>query len=177
MTDVLDRIKEMGHVFIDAWVAVGPDRTVLAFNRHYRALFSRAQARSLEGSQCCQHLGLAVCANGGACLARQCLQAGPTRYDEIEAQVEGEDTPRKFIVSAAPIGDAEGGPVALLLMRDVSDQADVQRKYRTMLETETRARDRLEQELGRRTRELKEANMALNRLQQELVRFRKGLFG
>lgn len=171
----LDRIKAVGAVFVDPWVAVDQSGRVVAFNRHFRALFSRAQARQLEGSDCCALLGLEI--GDGGCLAQRCFSEGPIRYDEIQANLKGDDGPRKVIVSAAPIEEEGHAPVALLLLRDVSDQADVQRKYRTMLETETRARDRLEQELGRRTRELKEANMALNRLQQELVRFRKGLFG
>jgi hypothetical protein len=176
MSDVIDRIKDIGGVFIDPWVAIGPDRKIVAFNSHYRALFSRTEARQLTGSPCCKALGLGVCENGAACLAQRVLADGPARFDEIDAQLTDEPTPRTAIVSAAPV-EANGERVALLLIRDVSAQAGVQQKYRTMLETETRARDQLTQELGRRTRELKDANMALNRLQQELVRFRKGLFG
>ena len=174
-TALMEQINQIGAALIDPWVVMGPDSEIIAYNRHYRALFSRAQARKLKGSHCCELLKLSVCTDE-ACLAQQVLASGPARYDEIAAQIEGEEAPRTVIVSAAPL-EADGQRVALLLIRDVSDMVGVQHKYRTILETESRARDQLTSELSRRTRELKEANMALNRVQRELVRFRKGLFG
>ena len=173
--DALGRVREIGAAMVDPWVVVGPDRTVRAFSPAYRALFDRARARKLLGSACCEHLSLGVC-QGGHCLAKRCLAEGPQRYDEIDGQLADEAEPRTLIASAAPV-QGEGEPLALLVLRDVSDAAQVQRKYRSMLDEAARERTRLEQTVARRTKELKYAHMALNRLQQELVRFRKGLFG
>ncbi len=174
--DPLSRVREIGAAIVDPWVVVGADRTVRAFNPAYRALFDRARARKLLGSACCEHLTLGVCQGGSHCLARRCLTEGHQRYDEIDGQLADEPEARTLIASAAPV-PGDDGPVALMVLRDVSDAADVQRKYRHMLDEAARERARLEQAIGRRTKELKDAHMALNRLQQELVRFRKGLFG
>ena len=171
-------LEQIGPVIIDAYVVVDADRTVADFNRHYRAMFPRAQARRLKGSRCCEFLGLAVC-GGGECLAEQCMTRDQAvRYDEITAQPRWEEggEERKFIVSGIRLG-AEPPHAALLLLRDVSDAADVQRKYKAMLETEARERDRLREEIVRKTKELMDTNMELNRIQKELMSFKKGLFG
>lgn len=167
-----DGIKQIGAAFLDAWVAVGADRKVIDFNPHYRAMFSRAQARKLKGSTCCQFLKLSVCDEG--CLAQRCQrEAAPVRLDEVPAQLDGEDRPKRFIASAAPLA----GDAAVIVLRDVSDAADVQRKYKEMLERETREKEGLREEIVRKTKELMDTNMELNRVQNELMRFKKGLFG
>ncbi len=165
-------VRALGAAFLDAWVAVGPDRKVLDFNPNYRAMFSRAQARKLKGSTCCQFLELSVCADG--CLAERCQTEGaPIRLDEIPAQIDGEDRQKRFIASAAQLNK----DATLIVLRDVSDAADVQRKYKEMLERETREKEGLREEIVRKTKELMDTNMELNRVQNELMRFRKGLFG
>jgi hypothetical protein len=180
MDALLDRIRTVGAVFVDAYLVVDANRQVLDFNPHYRGFFSRAQARKLKGSRCCEYLQLGVCEGGGSCLAKRCLsEGGPVRFDEIPAQIEGEERPRQVIASAAPLSEGEGAApqAALILLRDVSDQAAVQRKYKEMLDTETRAKERLRDEIVRKTKELMDANMELNRVQKELLKFKKGLFG
>ena len=179
MQALIERIRALGVVFVDAWLVVDRDRRLVDFNAHYRAFFSRAQARLLPGSTCCGQLALGVCEGGRACLAQRCLaEGGNVRFDEIPAVIEGEAEPRQVIASAAPVGSgAEGGPVALILLRDVSDAASVQRKYRDMLERETRAKEKLRDEIARKTKELVDTNQQLNRVQKELLTLRKGLFG
>lgn len=179
---MLDRI---GPVFVDPWLVVDRSGQIVEMNRHFHALFPRSVARRLKGSQCCQHLKLGTCGTGtgdDACLARRCLRdaaQGAVRYDEIPATVEGEAEPRRFIVSAVPLAAADGAPpeYTFILLRDVSDQADVQRKYKDVLASEARDKEKLRAELSRKTRELMDANLALNRLQQELMSFKKGLLG
>ena len=73
--------------------------------------------------------------------------------------------------------DDDAPEAVLILLRDVSDQADVQRKYKDVLASEAREKDKLRTELLRKTKELMDANQALNRLQQELMAFKKGLLG
>lgn len=168
----LDAARLVGPVFLDPYVIVNADNTVIDFNPHYRALFSRAQARRLKGSACCQFLRLSICDSQG-CLAQSCREANtPARYDEIPATLEGDDTERRFIASAQPLGES-----TLILLRDVSDLADVQRKYKLMHAREAKEKTRLREVIHSRTQELLEANRELNRAQKELVQFKKGLFG
>lgn len=180
MERVLSMLSRVGQVFVDPWLVVDKQGQIVEMNRHYHALFPRNVARKLKGSACCQHLKLGTCEQ--ECLARRCLRDhahGAVRYDEIPATLEGEADARRFIVSAVPLADADDdAPEAvLILLRDVSDQADVQRKYKDVLASEAREKDKLRTELLRKTKELMDANQALNRLQQELMAFKKGLLG
>jgi len=168
--DMLDRIRAVGAVFIDPWVAVDRGGEVVDFNPHFRALHSRQNARKLQGSPLSRYVHLDLEVDPIA----QCLDEGkPVRYDEIRVTIEGEESPRPFIISAAPVD----GSLVLVLLRDVSDAADVQRKYKTMLDRETKEKERLQDEIGRKTKELVDTNIELNRTQKELMRFKKGLFG
>jgi transcriptional regulator with PAS, ATPase and Fis domain len=180
MADAPDALEQIGGALLDGYILVDEERQVTAFNRPYYAMLPRAQARKLKGSRCCQLLSLAVC-EGGGCLAEQCIADGtPVRYDEIEARIDGTEGPegqRRVIVSAAPIQARDGGQAALIMLRDVSDAADVQRKYKDMLDAETREKERLEDQIVRKTKELMDANQELNRVQSELMQYKKGLFG
>jgi hypothetical protein len=182
MQPLLSLLERVGQVFVDPWLVVDKNGQVVEMNRHYHALFPRNVARKLRGSACCQHLKLGTCEQ--ECLARRCLRDqahGAVRYDEIPARFEndGEQPARRFIVSAVPLtasDDAEPEGV-LILLRDVSDQADVQRKYQDVLASEAREKEKLRAELSRKTKELMDANQSLNRMQQELMAFKKGLLG
>jgi predicted nuclease with TOPRIM domain len=77
-------------------------------------------------------------------------------------------------LSVSDDAPAEG---ALIVLRDVSDQAGVQRKYQEMLTEETQEKERLRGELQRKTRELMETHQTLNQAQQALMAFKKGLVG
>lgn len=175
MESLLARIRAVGAVFIDPWVAVDDTGTVVDFNPHFRSLFSRQQARKLQGSPFGRFLSLEV--PDGELAARCLAEDKPLRFDEIAARIEGDDEVRSFIVSAAPVQGDSGARVALILLRDVSDAATMQRKYKTMLDRETREKERLQDEITRKTKELMDTNMELNRTQKELMRFKKGLFG
>ncbi len=105
MEATLSHLRKLGAAFLDAWVVVDGERKVQEFNPHYRAFFPRHQARRLKGSGCCQFLQLGVCGNGSTCLARRCIDEGAAvRFDEIPANLEGDERPRKVIASAAPLG-------------------------------------------------------------------------
>ena len=171
-------LRRIGGALTDAYVVVDAERRVVDFNRHYFSLFPRHQARKLKGGHCCQFLKLGICENG-ECLARRCMRENQAvRYDEIPAfrvDDEGHEAAR-FIVSGAPLGSS--APLgALLMLRDVSDAADVQRKYKEILETEAKEKERLKEEIFRKTKELMDTNLELNRVQKELMGFKKGLFG
>ncbi|MEZ4463938.1 MAG: hypothetical protein R3F60_03645 [bacterium] len=176
--DAVAHVRALGAAFLDPWVVMDADDRVVEFDARYRALFPRHQARRLGGSVCCQFLKLSVCTDG-VHLPTRCLQAGgPVRYDEIDATLEGEDETLRLIASAVPLGSADGpADAVLILLRDVSDMADMQRKYRDLLDREARAGEALRQEITRKTKELMDTNMELNRVQKDLMRFKKGLFG
>lgn len=177
MEPVLGQIRALGAAFLDGWFVVDGDRRIIEFNSQFRGLFTRSQARQLNGSQCCQFLALGVC-EGGACLARRCIEdQAPVRYDEITATREGDGETLRVIASAAPITTEDGSVAALVVLRDVSDAADVQRKYKSVHEQHAREKDALRDVIARKTKELMDANMELNRIQKELMRFKKGLFG
>lgn len=182
MDQWLARIRAIGPVFIDGWLVVGRDGTVLDHNAHYRALFPRHQARKLNGSRCCQFLELSACAAEG-CLTKRCLAEGPVRLDELPATlVEADKEPggeeKRVIVSAVPLAEEGEAPEAVLfLIRDVTAEAKMQRRYKASEGQAEREKERLEKVIQRKTKELMDANMLLNRIQKELIGFKKGLFG
>jgi len=175
MESLLAQIRAIGAVAVDPWVVVDANANLIEYNAHFRALFSRQQARNLQGRPCCNLLKLSVC-DGDQCLAKQCLAEGqPVRYDEIPAAFDGDAGVRQVIVSATPLRAEDGTEVCFMLVRDVSDAATVQRKYKSMLEQETKEKERLREEIRRKTKELMDTNTELNRTQKELMRFKKGL--
>lgn len=175
MKALLELLSRVGAGLLDPYVVIDRDRKVVAFNRHYFSMFPRAQARKLEGSACCQFLALGVCEEGGKCLALRCHSEGALRLDEIDARLE--DETRRFIVSAVPLAEGDTPDAALICLRDVSDAADVQRKYKNVQDHEAREKERLREEIVRKTKELMDTNMELNRVQKELMGYKKGLIG
>lgn len=173
MDALLETVRQLGGAFLDAWAVLDADNRIVAFDARFRGLFARHQARKLKGSACCAFLSFAVC-DDGTHLATRCRDAGHSlRFDEIEARLEGEEKPRRFMLAVTPIGD----DLTLLAARDVTDIASMQRKYRDLHVRETREIDQVKVELVRKTKELLDTHMELNRVQQELTRFKKGLFG
>lgn len=169
----LATVRALGGAFLDPWAVLDADDRVIAFDARFRRLFARHQARQLDGSACCAFLSFSVCADGTH-LASRCLAAGHTlRYEEIEARLDGEESPRRFTLAATPLADGN----ALIVARDVTDIAAMQDKYRALHGRETRQTEQVRVELARKTKELLDTHMELNRVQQELTRFKKGLFG
>ncbi len=177
-TNALERhvelMRSVQGALMDACVLVDIESRVVAFNRSFFMLFPRRQARNLEGSVFGDVLELRW--NGGllnpirACIDR----GGAVRFDEIEGH--GPDGRQfHFIVSAAPVRQ-DGAPMgAWLMLRDVTDEVQMQSKYQNMLQDETRSRAELAHELAQRTEELSRAQTELNELQSEVVEYAKGL--
>ncbi|MEL6181132.1 MAG: hypothetical protein AAFS10_19405, partial [Myxococcota bacterium] len=81
-----------------------------------------------------------------------------------------------LIAAGAPLLGRQGQPLGVLfVLRDVTDEAEVQTKYQQILTEEAQQREGLEEQLRRRTEELLEANDSLNAMQQELMAYKKGL--
>jgi PAS domain-containing protein len=177
LAQFLEEFKRVAPALVDSWFVVDNDRRIVDFNHAFYAMLPRAVARQLKGKHCFDVLQLNICEN--ACIAQQCWQEGRhIRLNEITGQVvNGEqDEPMRFILSAIPITNGRGEPVgALEIQRNVTAEADVQLRYKAMLESEARERERLATQIRTRTRELLEANQRLLKTQKELLAYKKGL--
>lgn len=168
----VERVKALQGAFLDAWVVVDRGRVMRAYNRPFFSLFPRRLARRLEGMALGDVLEFRFGA-GAFDPVGECFASGRSvRYNEVEGVVVEREGALNFILAATPLSDGDG---ALLVLRDVTDEAQVQSKYKQMLRDEAEARAELEASLRRRTQALLEANDALNAMQAELVRCKKGL--
>ena len=152
---------------MDPAVLVDSERNILRFNPAYQ-VFADRRLRALQlaaamGTRCCDVARLEICENG--CVAAQALKTGhPVRLDEIKARPTP-DGDRTLIVTAVPIDDR----FVVETYRDVTVDARIQRRYRTLLEAEKRAKETLEQQVLQRTAELEAANEELRRAQAAMI--------
>ena len=174
----IQQFKSTSDALIDSWFICDSERNIVEYNRTFFSLFPRPEARQLKSRKCHEVMRLTICQN--ACIAHQCWrEQRHVRLDEIDGRPVGqpEDAPpRRYVLSSIPILDENNNPVgALEIQRDVTDEALVQDKYKTMLETEARERERLASQIRARTRELIETNQLLLKVQKELVQHKKGV--
>jgi hypothetical protein len=172
--DWLERIRTVAGVVIDSYFVVDAERTILEFNRAFYSMLPRPVARGLRGKKCYEVLELEICKE--RCIAEQCWKSGqPVRLDEIKGQVAKTDRPLSFILSALPFMREDGTPQgALIVHRNVTDEAQVQTKYQEMLDNEKRDRERLVHTIRTRTKELLSTSQQLLAVQRELMAFRRG---
>ncbi|MEO1266798.1 MAG: hypothetical protein AAFX99_01800 [Myxococcota bacterium] len=181
LEDHVEAIRMLQGALLDAWVVVRVDErhTVVAYNRPFFALFPRRVARSLEGRPWAETMRFVL---GGQPL--DLIQVSldhpgrGVRYDEVRGHIHGEDSAHglNLIAAGAPLLGRQGQPLGVLfVLRDVTDEAEVQTKYQQILTEEAQQREGLEEQLRRRTEELLEANDSLNAMQQELMAYKKGL--
>lgn len=181
MSDVLVKFvrefKRVAPAIVDSYFIVDSDKTIVDFNRAFYSMLPRQVARGLKGKKSYEVLDLQFGDEGD--IIDQCWGQGRhVRFDEISGSVPGDRSGQelRFIVSATPISDENGEHVgALELLRNVTDEAEVQGKYQEMLESEARARERLASQIRTRTKELLETNQLLLKTQQELLSYKKGL--
>jgi PAS domain-containing protein len=174
----IQQFKATSDALIDSWFICDSERNIVDYNRTFFSLFPRPEARQLKSKKCYEVMRLSICQN--ACIAHQCWrEQRHVRLDEIDGRPVGqaEDAPpRRYVLSSIPILDENNNPVgALEIQRDVTDEALVQDKYKKMLETEARERERLATLIRTRTRELLETNQLLLKVQKELVQHKKGV--
>jgi len=171
----VEAIQNVQGAFLDAYVIVDTEGRVLAFNRPFYALFPRRIARNLTAEPLARHLVLELPGTEGRFdPVAECIErSGPVRFDEVEGSIEG-GRALQLIVAASPLG---ADPIAgvMVVLRDVTDEAQVQVKYKQMLQEEADAKAQLEDVLRSRTQELLQATDKLNVIQAELTQFRKGL--
>lgn len=167
-------LRSVQGALLDPCVLVDKERRMVAFNRAFFMLFPRRQARQLEGRVFDEALLLRFKGDTlspvDACFER----SGAVRFDEIEGEVP-EGRHFHFIVSATPMMESERPVGAWVMLRDVSDEVEMQGKYQDMLKVESQARSELEGQLRERTAELLASHDKLNELQGELMDYAKGL--
>ena len=169
------QFKPTSEALIDSWFIVDAERNLVEFNRAFFSLLPRQVARGVRGRKCYEVLELSICKD--SCIAGQCWrEKRQVRLDEINGKPAQTEQPMRFVLSALPIVDDEGNPVgALEIQRNVTDEAVVQTKYQEMLDTEARERERLQQQIRSRTKELLETNQTLLRVQRELLAYKRGI--
>jgi PAS domain-containing protein len=172
--DMLEQVKGISDIVIDSFFVVDAERTILDFNRAFFAMLPRNLARGLRGKKCYDVLELDICKE--RCIAQHCWQTRKhVRFDEIAGRVAKSDRKLAFILSALPFFAADGSiQGAMVIHRNVTDEANVQSKYQEMLETEKRERERLMHIIRTRTKDLLDSSNQLLAVQRELMAFRRG---
>jgi PAS domain-containing protein len=162
---MLEQIKAISDVIIDGYFVIDPDRTILHFNQAFYAMLPRGVSRNLKGKKCHDALNLEICKE--RCIAHQCWEARKhMRLDEISGKVAKTDK---------RLTNEDGSPQgALVIQRNVTDEAQVQTKYKEMLDNEKRERDRLMHIIRARTKDLLETSQKLLGTQKELMDYRRG---
>ena len=172
--EMLEKIRLVAGVIIDSYFVVDAERTIIDFNTAFFSMLPRALARGLRGKKCYDVLELEICRD--RCIAEQCWKAKQqVRLDEIKGKLAKSDRKLAFILSALPFYKEDGTPEgAMVVHRNVTDEALVQSKYQDMLENEKRDRERLMHMIRSRTKDLLETSQQLLSLQRELQAFRRG---
>lgn len=168
-------LKRVAPALIDSYFIVDNERKIVDFNRAFYAMFPRQVARGLKNKVYSGVIDLSI----ASCIVEQCwAENRHVRLDEISGTIIGDLEPQqmKFILSAVPISDdSQQQAGALVILRNVTDEAEVQVKYQEMLETEAQERERLATQIRTRTKELLATNHLLLNTQKELLSYKKGL--
>jgi len=167
----LEQWKALGVAALDAWVVVDAEDRIVAHNPLFRDLFPRAVGRELVGMRSAEAIRLSSPA-GEKALPTLCSAGQPVRLDEQEAEIAG--TRLRFIVGAAPLALEAEKSGTLVILRNVTEEARIQASYQQLEDTTRRQCEDLERRLDERTRDLVTANDLINRLEQELARFKRG---
>jgi hypothetical protein len=173
---IVQSLKHLSGALMDAWAVVDRDQQLLDFNSAFRGLFPRAVARQLKRSRFADVLALEL---GGQpldvvaeCMARE----APLRYDEVIGRVAEDDDTLALIVSAAPlIAPTQQVEGAFLTLRNVTDEAQVQVKYKSVLEEEARERELLQRRITSTEAALVDVKDQLATIERELLDYKKGL--
>lgn len=173
--DPLERIAAIEDVLIDPFFVADSQRQIIHFNRPFYSMLPRGVARGLKGKNVSEVIQFEI---GGeiSCIVERCWEHGRhLRLDEIPGRVHRTDKTLTFILSALPFFDEAGKPAAaLVVQRNVTDEAQVQVKYQEMLDSARREREQLAETIRTRTRDLLETSQRLIACQRELIEFKRG---
>ncbi len=166
-THAFSQIKD---VVIDAWCITDASGVITDYNRVFFSLFPRNVARKLKGLTLPEVLAMPV-----NIVAEAITQNRQVRFDEVVAAILETAEEFRFILSAIPLLDeAQNLEGALVIMRNVTDEAMVQIKYQEMLEREARERELLKAELVRRTERLIQVSERYYELKAQIRKRAKG---
>lgn len=172
---VLESVKQLSSSVLDAYALLDTQQNIVHFNQVFHSLFPRHVARKLKRAVLGDVLTLEL--NGEPFdLAGECMTSGNAlRYDEIVGRLQ-DGRMLALIASAAPIFSRERVLAGVFVsLRNVTDEAQVQLKYKTMLEHEARQRELLTQEVRDAEAELVRMKDRLNAVESELRDYKKGL--
>jgi PAS domain-containing protein len=172
---VLELLDELSGGLLDAYCVVDTDQRIVSFNRPFFALFPRSVARRLKTLTLTEALRTTF-ANRPIDLAAECMESGTARrYDELVGHV-GEAHERSLLGAAAPLRDRDGAIAgAFVCLRDVTDEAEVQSKYKTMLDQEAVERERLTRQVRESEAELVQLKDRLASVEGTLIQLKRGL--
>ena len=171
----IDSLKQFSGAILDAYVVLDSSQRIVDFNGLFRGLFPRSVARGLKETHLSEVLTLEL-EGTPIDVAQKCTNESTTlRYDEVVGRIKDAD-PVSLIVAAVPLVDRMQEVIgAVMGLRNVTDEAQVQLKYRTMLEHEAREREILQQRIQDAEIELVTVKDQLNGIEAELRNYKKGL--
>ncbi len=180
MAMTLDAVRDMASAFLDAYAVLDHDQRVIAFNRQFFSLFPKSLARHLEGQSFDTLISLELGGDPLSVITEARRRGTTVRYDEVLGYVT--DGPNlSLIVSATPLkgepdtnGDTSVWGV-LVLLRDVTDEAEIQAKYKRMLGAEAQESHRKDEKIHQQGRTIISLGENLNAVRAELAAFRKKL--
>lgn len=175
LKQITEGLKRISGVFIDAYFVADREGNITDFNPTFYGFFPKSIARQLRRKRYDEVVKLESPGRGD--IVTECLTRGQAiRYDEIKGVIP-DVRDLILIVSAVPLSEeGDDSPMGVLvLLRDVTDEAQMQNKYKQMLEIEAEEKAKLETTIRDKTETLLETNELLNDAQKELMQFRKGL--
>ena len=171
----LDTLKTLSGAFLDGYVLLNRKQKLIDFNRVFHSYFPRNIARQLKRKTLAKVLTLEL-AGEPIDLPEQCMAKGkPLRYDEIIGRI-GSDLTRNLLIAGVPLfNNKQEVTGAFVCLRDVTDEAQVQSKYKQMLDQEAHERELLQQRIQEAETELIQVKDHLNSVEKELIDYKKGL--
>ena len=167
---VPETVKAILEAQSDAAIVIDAERRILYYNRAYQhasGTRGRALAQAAEeGRHCYEVFPLDVCER--ACVGCRALELGRPLRVEMVGAVRGDGEALTLAVTAAPIA-TEGGTIIVESYRDITADVRIQRKYKTLLGHERRAKELLEAQVRERTSELVAASEELKRTHAQLI--------
>lgn len=164
-----DAFKQISDVVIDAYYLTDRQGHILDYNRAFFGLFPRKAARKLKGMPASDAMPME------RDVAKECMDTGRhVRLDEIPLRIPGSEQELRVILSAVPLkqpDDSISG--SLVILRNVTDEAQIQLKYQEMLDNEARERERLAGVIEDRTSALVDANELLLGIQREMMEYKQ----
>jgi len=165
----LDAFNQINDIIIDAWFSTDLEGNITNYNRMFYSLFPRSIARKLKGIKLQDAMQISV-----DIVSEAISQNRQVRLDEINTVIP-EMGEYRFILSAIPMREEDGSNSgAVVIMRNVTDEAMVQLKYQEMLDREARERELLKDELHRRTESLIEISKKYFELRSSIKKRLKG---